>query len=114
MGRGVIVGRDLEEAIETQLRRQLEDVARSIREDVSANTVVLCGDPVRLLADAAADADLLVVGSRGYGPLRRVLLGSTSAGLVRSVRCPVLVYPRAIRADPGRTGPARDENARSS
>lgn len=58
---------------------------------------------MRLLADAAADADLLVVGSRGYGPLRRVLLGSTSAGLVRSARCPVLVYPRAIRAwaEPG-------------
>ena len=114
IGRGAIVGRDLEEAIETQLRRQLEDLARWIRDDVSANTVVLCGDPVRLLADAATDADLLVVGSRGYGPLRRVLLGSTSAGLVRSARCPVVVYPRATRADPGRTGSARDQSAGSS
>jgi nucleotide-binding universal stress UspA family protein len=38
--------------------------------------------------------DLLVVGSRGYGPVRRLMLGSTSAFLARHARCPLLIVPR--------------------
>lgn len=41
------------------------------------------------------DADLLVCGSRGYGPARRVLLGGVSARLLRIARVPVMVVPRA-------------------
>jgi nucleotide-binding universal stress UspA family protein len=40
------------------------------------------------------DTDLLVCGSRSYGPVRRVLLGSVSAALVRQASVPVLVVPR--------------------
>jgi nucleotide-binding universal stress UspA family protein len=46
------------------------------------------------LAAFAARVDLLVVGSRGYGPLRRVILGSTSTHLASHARCPLLVLPR--------------------
>jgi nucleotide-binding universal stress UspA family protein len=46
------------------------------------------------LAAFAAQVDLLVVGSRGYGPLRRVILGSTSTHLASHARCPLLVLPR--------------------
>jgi nucleotide-binding universal stress UspA family protein len=38
--------------------------------------------------------DLLVCGSRGYGPVRRVLLGTVSAALLRQASVPVLVTPR--------------------
>ena len=41
------------------------------------------------------DTDLLVTGSRGYGPLRGALLGSTSRHLVDHAPCPVLVVPRS-------------------
>ena len=41
--------------------------------------------------------DLLVVGSRGYGPLSRLVHGSTSQQLARSARCPLLVLTRATR-----------------
>jgi nucleotide-binding universal stress UspA family protein len=37
---------------------------------------------------------LLVVGSCGYGPLRRVLLGSVAASLLHAAPCPVIVCPR--------------------
>lgn len=39
-------------------------------------------------------ADLLVVGSRGYGPAQRLFHGSISSYLVRHVACPLLVLPR--------------------
>jgi hypothetical protein len=38
--------------------------------------------------------DLLVVGSRSYGPVLRTMLGSVTAELTRSAPCPLLVFPR--------------------
>lgn len=55
---------------------------------------LLHGSAARALRDATADVDLMVVGSRGWGPARRVLLGSTSHRLVHDSACPVLVVPR--------------------
>jgi len=57
---------------------------------------VLEGDPAQAIADAAeADGvDLVVCGSRGYGPVRRVLAGSTSRRLLGAARQPVIVVPR--------------------
>ena len=44
----------------------------------------------------SASLDLLVVGSRGYGPIGRLIHGSTSARLARTARCALLVLPRAL------------------
>ena len=56
----------------------------------------------RQAAEIAARAhgviDLLFTGSRGYGPLRRALLGSVSGALVRDAGCPVVVTPRTAIA----------------
>jgi nucleotide-binding universal stress UspA family protein len=52
------------------------------------------GDPAEELALYGASVDLLIVGSRGYGPLGRLIHGSTSLRLARSARCPLLVLPR--------------------
>ena len=53
------------------------------------------GDPARALLDAAKDADLLVVGSRGRGGFRGLVLGSTSQKVAHRAPCPVVV----VRAD---------------
>jgi nucleotide-binding universal stress UspA family protein len=50
------------------------------------------------LAAFGEELDLLVVGSRGYGPAKRLVLGSTSNYLERHARCPLLVLPRGARA----------------
>jgi nucleotide-binding universal stress UspA family protein len=50
------------------------------------------------LAAFGENLDLLVVGSRGYGPLRRLVVGSTSDYLERHARCSLLVLPRAADA----------------
>jgi nucleotide-binding universal stress UspA family protein len=56
------------------------------------------GHPAEELAVYSASLDLLVVGSRGYGPIGRLIHGSTSQELARTARCPLLVLPRAARA----------------
>jgi len=53
------------------------------------------GIPTEELTLYSGTVDLLVVGSRDHGPLGRLLLGSTTMTLARSVRCPLLVFPRA-------------------
>jgi nucleotide-binding universal stress UspA family protein len=50
------------------------------------------------LAAFSAQVDILVVGSRGYGPLRRLVLGSTADYLERHARCSLLVLPRGAAA----------------
>ncbi|MBK8295414.1 MAG: universal stress protein [Solirubrobacterales bacterium] len=47
------------------------------------------------IARESSALDLLILGSRGYGPIRRVLLGGTSLKVVRSAACPVIVVPRS-------------------
>lgn len=61
--------------------------------DVEAR--LLHGAAAPELEKAGADGvDLLVLGSRGYGPVRRVLLGSASGHVARHAPCPVLVTRR--------------------
>lgn len=56
---------------------------------------LLGGPPAETLAEACEDGvDLLVAGSRGYGPVARVLLGSVTAQLIGMAPSPVLVVPR--------------------
>jgi nucleotide-binding universal stress UspA family protein len=51
------------------------------------------------LAAFGEDADLLVVGSRSYGPVKRLVLGSTSDYLERHARCSLLVLPRPAEVE---------------
>lgn len=67
----------------------------SVDSALAATPVRRDGDPaVQLLKACEEGADLLVVGSRGYGPLARVLLGSVSREVVRKAPCPVLMVRR--------------------
>src|SRR5581483_11307226 len=63
-----------------------------------ARMTVVVGDAVDALVERSRDLDLIVAGSRAYGPVRRLLLGSVSTRLVRDARCPVLVLPRGGHA----------------
>lgn len=51
------------------------------------------GEPAPGLARHGVDLDLLVIGSRGHGPLGRMLVGGVSAEVMWSAPCPVLVVP---------------------
>ena len=80
------------EGIRAEGQQQLDDLLAELGEIASGEVVV--GDPADELTYAADGFDLLVTGARGYGPVRRAMLGSTSSRLVRQAPCPVLVLPR--------------------
>jgi nucleotide-binding universal stress UspA family protein len=80
-----------------EAQEQLDIVLAELGEIATGEVVI--GDPATELAYAGNDFDLLVTGSRGYGPARRVMLGSTSTRLVRAAPCPVLVLTRGAEGD---------------
>lgn len=60
--------------------------------DVDVEAVAVEGPAASALVDAARDADLLVVGSRGLGGFTGLLLGSVSQQCVQHATCPVVVH----------------------
>lgn len=74
-------------------QEDLAAAAAATPDDVAVEQVLLEGDATALLADQG-DCDLVVVGSRGYGRVKGVLLGSVSSKVVRGGKTPVLVVPR--------------------
>jgi nucleotide-binding universal stress UspA family protein len=78
-----------------ELQERLDRAADSAPDGVNPGTVLLHGAAGQLIAEACDGVvDLLVVGSRGYGPVQRALLGSVSEELIARARHPVLVIPR--------------------
>jgi len=82
------------ETVRREVEEHLERAAEEVRGEVPVRTEIASGDTVDALVDRTASLDLLVLGSRGYGPLKRVLLGSISGAVVNRAHCPVLVVGR--------------------
>jgi nucleotide-binding universal stress UspA family protein len=71
------------------------DAVAELPSKLRALPVIDRGDPVqKLLEEAEVGVDLLVLGSRGFGPVMRLLVGSVSSRVIRAAPCPVLVVPR--------------------
>ena len=62
--------------------------------DPKADVAVHRGRPADALIELSAHVDLIVIGSRRWGPIARLLLGSTGEALLHDARCPILVAPR--------------------
>ena len=94
------VGRHAVEQERVRAARQagVGRAAASVPAGIHVEPLVLDGDPAVVLAGQAHDADLLVMGSRGRGPLGSVMLGSTAAAVLRMARVPVVVVPRRALA----------------
>jgi nucleotide-binding universal stress UspA family protein len=92
---GVAWGTTLETVLSDAKRKmaKLEGVEGEAELGLAGEELAAFGDQV----------DLLVVGSRAYGPLRRLMLGSTSHYLAGHARCPLLVLPRGAEEQPATT-----------
>jgi nucleotide-binding universal stress UspA family protein len=81
------------------LNLMLQEASNGMRElpDVEGRAVYgLAGEELASFGD---EVDILVVGSRAYGPVKRLVLGSTSEYLQRHARCSLLVLPRAATSE---------------
>lgn len=67
------------------------DEARAEAREVEIETIAVQGQPARALVEVAKGADLLVVGSRGLGGFRELLLGSVSQQCAQHATCPVVI-----------------------
>ena len=98
-------------AIGEGLDMMLQEADSRMKElpDVEGRAVYgLAGEELAAFGD---QVDLLVVGSRGYGPVKRLVLGSTSEYLQRHARCSLLVLPRAATSEGSSEHPATEEGA---
>lgn len=91
--------------------RALVDQRLAVCEDVDAEGDVVVGDPAGELILASEGLDLLVLGSRRWGPVKRLALGSTSERVIRHTACPVLVPRRDAGTEHDEPGQAVDEVA---
>jgi nucleotide-binding universal stress UspA family protein len=74
---------------------RLNDAVAELPDELRALPILEHGDPVHKLLEAAEiGVDLLVLGSRGFGPVMRLLIGSVSSRVIRGAACPVMVVPR--------------------
>src|SRR4051794_6600860 len=109
-------GLDYDE-VEGQHRVRAEQAARqaaaALGDDVPVEVDAFLEDPADTLIRVSENVDLLVCGSRGYGPLRAVVLGGVSRRVAAEARCPVIVLPRGVESPleallseaPGATAP---------
>jgi nucleotide-binding universal stress UspA family protein len=84
--------------LEVTARTQLDEAVKALPPTIPAGRVFVERDPATLIVERSRDLDLLVMGSRGYGPLRAVLLGGVSGRVIRDASCPVVVVPRDAEA----------------
>ena len=82
---------------------EVEEITRSVLAEVerrapgvAAEADVSVQDAADFLIAASQNVDLLICGSRGYGPKRAVLLGGVSRKLTAGAHCPVIVLARGI------------------
>lgn len=94
-------GKDFGE-VEGEHRLRAEAALRSVIAELDGGVEVkvdaFVEDPAETLVRVSENLDLLVCGSRGYGPLRAVLLGGVSRRVVAEAHCPVIVLPRGVEA----------------
>jgi nucleotide-binding universal stress UspA family protein len=103
---GMVLPPDFDEVSARAARQSAQAAIADLGEPgVPVELKVLDGNPAGALIDEARDADVLVVGSRGRGGFRELLLGSVSQACVHHAVCPVIV----IREHPA---PQTTANAR--
>ena len=83
------------DAVRQHSAEELETAVERLGADARAEAHFTIGDPADVLIEASGQLDLLLMGSRGYGPTHAVVLGGVAGRLAREAACPVIVLPRS-------------------
>lgn len=86
----------VEQEAKQALERSLADMPDIT--GVHVDRLLVAGSPAKVLVEASREASMLVVGSRGVGGFRGLLMGSVSLQCVQHAHCPVVVV-RSISND---------------
>jgi nucleotide-binding universal stress UspA family protein len=87
-----------DELLEPELASLRADAQAAVEETgAGAEIEVLPAGPADVLMELSGHVDLLVIGSRRWGTVARVLLGTTGEALMHDAACPILVAPRSAR-----------------
>jgi nucleotide-binding universal stress UspA family protein len=95
---------DLHEIQEEMLagaRAEIDEALAALDPPADAKGDAVIGTCHEVLEGLAEEVDVLVTGSRGWGTLRSVVLGSTSDWLIHHAACPVVVVPRGVAEPEG-------------
>jgi nucleotide-binding universal stress UspA family protein len=103
---------DVEGEHRVRAEHAANDAVAALGDDVTVEVDAFLEDPADALIRVSQNLDLLVCGSRGYGPVRTVLLGGVSRRVTASAHCPVIVLPCGVQSPledlmsetPGATG----------
>ena len=82
--------------VDRHVQESLDALLGELPDDIKKTSKRLTGDPAELLASYSEHVDLLVMGSRGYGPLHSALAGGVSGRVMRNAHCPVIIVPRGV------------------
>ena len=82
--------------------RLAEAAGRAVAAGTDAETIAAKGPAVEAICDTAArrGADLIVIGSHGWGAMMSLIFGSTTLGVLQHAPCPVLVVRDQPEAAP--------------
>jgi nucleotide-binding universal stress UspA family protein len=108
----VPVNGELAKLGEEQARKIAAEAAAHAEEaGVETRSLVLRGMPVEEICLAAAKFDprFLIVGSHGWGAVKRAVFGSVSTGVLHHARCPVLVVRRDATSEAAAVDGAREQ-----
>jgi nucleotide-binding universal stress UspA family protein len=90
---------EIEREIYEETKATLERATEELGDDLPVEGKAISGEPAEVLIECSSELDILMLGSRAYGPLRHALMGSVSARVMREARCPVLTMPRGVARD---------------
>ncbi|KAG8067803.1 hypothetical protein GUJ93_ZPchr0005g15298 [Zizania palustris] len=115
-GAGYVLTQEVMDSMDRYMAAAADTVVAKARDictafpNVKVETCVEKGDPREVICGAAekAGAEMLVMGSHGYGFLQRALLGSVSNHCVQNCKCPVVVVKR-----PSGAAAAAGDNAKT-
>jgi len=97
--RGARIIAEWEQLVRIDVERLRIDAVQAAKSaGVDARVEAMQGRPASVLLELCADVDLLVIGSRRWGAVARLVLGSTGEALVHDATCPLLVVPRSGRS----------------
>ena len=82
---------DIKEQIQNMQKEVVDSVVDSVDDSVELECQLIKGRAADTLIKAAEGADMLVVGSRGRGGFKGLLLGSVSHQIVQHCPCPVVI-----------------------